>query len=234
MPARLPAALGSELERAFDTQVRSLAPDLPRGLANHRFAEDRNWQFDRAWPDYKVAVELEGGSYGQRIVCHNCGAVVRATTKTGSPGRELRAVGGHQRVGRFTADREKYNAAELLGWTVLRFLHDDVYGNPWQMVEAIRQALENRAWRKRLVERLTPYQDSVLHMIAGGAKASEIAVRLGVTETAVKKQTQSLCEKLMATNRAALVARGLAWGLIEPERISWEWENVRLTAEEVE
>lgn len=58
-----------------------------------RFHPVRRWRFDFAFPDRRLAVEVEGGIYGH---------------------------GRHQRVGGFTADCEKYNEAALLGWVVLR------------------------------------------------------------------------------------------------------------------
>lgn len=53
----------------------------------------RQWRFDFAWPVSKVAVECEGIT---------------------------RAGGRHQRIGGFNADLEKYAAAELAGWRVIR------------------------------------------------------------------------------------------------------------------
>jgi len=49
---------------------------------------------DFAWPDKKIAVEIEGGVWG---------------------------LGRHNRPKGFIADTEKYNAAAEMGWTVLRF-----------------------------------------------------------------------------------------------------------------
>ena len=57
------------------------------------FARPRRWRFDLAWPDRKLAVEVEGGGY---------------------------VYGRHARPAGFEADCEKYNEAALLGWTVLR------------------------------------------------------------------------------------------------------------------
>ena len=59
-----------------------------------RFHPPRRWRFDFAFPKQKIAVECEGG-----IWTH----------------------GRHTRGNGFEKDAEKYNAAAIDGWTVLRF-----------------------------------------------------------------------------------------------------------------
>jgi hypothetical protein len=56
------------------------------------------WRFDFAWPDQKVAVEIEGGIW-------------RPSGK-----------GAHTGGAAVTRDAEKSNAAQLAGWMVLRFV----------------------------------------------------------------------------------------------------------------
>jgi very-short-patch-repair endonuclease len=70
------------------------AAGLPEPVREHRFHPSRRWRFDFAWPAAMLAVEVEGGSW-----IH---------------GRHVRGRG-------FAADCDKYNAAVLLGWRVLRF-----------------------------------------------------------------------------------------------------------------
>jgi len=82
----------SHLEDKFDLIV--LALELPEPEREHRFHHPRRWRFDRAWPDRLIAAEIEGGIW--------------------SHGRHTRGSG-------FEGDCEKYNAAALEGWTVLRF-----------------------------------------------------------------------------------------------------------------
>ena len=60
----------------------------------YRFHPVRRWRFDFAWPEFKVALEAEGGTYGK--------------------GRHVRPTG-------FEKDCEKYNEATLMGWRVYRF-----------------------------------------------------------------------------------------------------------------
>ena len=70
------------------------AAGLPEPQTEYRFAPPRRWRFDFAWPAAMLAVEVEGGSW--------------------IAGRHVRGRG-------FEADCEKYNAATLLGWRILRF-----------------------------------------------------------------------------------------------------------------
>lgn len=71
-----------------------LAADLPKPTLEYRFYPKRRWRFDFAWPDLKLALEIEGGSW---------------------------VYGRHNRPQGFLDDMEKYNAATLLGWKLLRF-----------------------------------------------------------------------------------------------------------------
>jgi hypothetical protein len=66
---------------------------LPTPTTEHRFAPPRRWRFDLAWPDVRLAVEVEGGTW----------STSRHTTGAG-----------------FEADCIKYNEAAILGWRVLR------------------------------------------------------------------------------------------------------------------
>ena len=58
-----------------------------------RFSPPRRWRFDYAWPQHKIALEVEGGVWTGG----------RHTTGTG-----------------FVRDMEKYNTAALLGWRIFR------------------------------------------------------------------------------------------------------------------
>jgi very-short-patch-repair endonuclease len=68
---------------------------LPAPVTEHRFHPVRRWRFDLAWPDAKLAVEVEGGVY-----------VEGGSRHTRGPGYE--------------ADCQKYAEALVLGWRVLR------------------------------------------------------------------------------------------------------------------
>ena len=81
----------SQIEEVFAAQIaRAKLPAPQREL---KFHSVRKWRFDFAWPDYMIAVEVEGGTF--------------------SGGRHTRGTG-------FRKDCEKYNAASLDGWTVYR------------------------------------------------------------------------------------------------------------------
>jgi very-short-patch-repair endonuclease len=70
-----------------------LAAKLPAYVPEYRFHPTRRWRFDFAWPDKKIALECEGGTW---------------------------KYGRHNRPKGFEDDAEKYNEAGLLGWMVLR------------------------------------------------------------------------------------------------------------------
>src|SRR5260363_41082 len=84
--------------------------------AEYRFAAMRRWKFDFAWPNWKIVVECEGGIWAQ--------------------GRHTRALG-------FEADCDKYNAATVQGWRVLRFTAGMVKSGA--AVELLTQAIQQAA-----------------------------------------------------------------------------------------
>ena len=82
------------LEDHFLFQVKALG--VPEPIREHRFmAPTRQFRFDFAWPDQKIAVEVEGGTFAKGKSRH--------TTGSG-----------------FHNDAIKYNYAILYGWKVLR------------------------------------------------------------------------------------------------------------------
>ena len=89
----------SNLEAALDQQIKLVQLDRPE--REYQFDADRRYRFDFAWPDVKVACEVEGGTFIQ--------------------GRHVRGKG-------FEGDCEKYNLAACLGWRVIRvtskMIHD--------------------------------------------------------------------------------------------------------------
>lgn len=80
------------------------------GLKLHpefRFHPKKRWRFDFALPEHKIAIEVEGGTW--------------------SNGRHTRGAG-------YRKDCEKYNAANVLGWHVLRYTTDMLRDDPEQPV----------------------------------------------------------------------------------------------------
>lgn len=213
--------IGTDLERAFDTQLRRLGQDLPIPKAQYKFAPGRKVAFDRAFVDYKVGVELEGIYTQQMVICHNCGTKVRFKKKDGGLGKVLRLPGYHQRYGRFKTDQEKYNLAVELNWAVLRFLHDDVYGNPFDMVEQIRRVLYSRRYLAPMIQKLSDRENEILHLIAAGFSGSEIAGKLQLSEFTVRGHTANIRQKMVAKNQASAVARAICWGMLDLEKIPW-------------
>lgn len=63
------------------------------------FHPTRKWRFDYAIPEYKIALEVEGGVW------------------TG---------GRHTRPQGFLGDIEKYNSGTLLGWRIFRVTPEDL------------------------------------------------------------------------------------------------------------
>lgn len=79
----------------------------PHAVAELRFAPPRRWRFDMALPTYLIAIEVEGGLF--------------------SGGRHTRGAGA-------LADMEKYNAATVRGWRLLRFAPSQLKGSAWLAV----------------------------------------------------------------------------------------------------
>jgi len=73
----------------------------------------RKWLLDFAWPDKKLAVEVEGGT-------------------TFGKSRHSRGEG-------FEQDARKYNTAALLGWRILRFTTQMVVTG--EAIDTVREAI---------------------------------------------------------------------------------------------
>jgi len=71
------------------------AHGLPLPQPEYNFSPTRGWRFDYAWIAQKIAVEVEGGIW-------------------------RRGGGAHSHPQNIERDIEKYNAAAVLGWRVLR------------------------------------------------------------------------------------------------------------------
>jgi very-short-patch-repair endonuclease len=87
-------------------------PLLPiKPVEQYAFHPTRRWRFDYAWPSHWLAVECDGGQW--------------------------QAHGGRHNT---DADREKLNAAAILGWRVLRY-SGAMLNDPESVAEEIKSAL---------------------------------------------------------------------------------------------
>jgi hypothetical protein len=96
---RVRSQLGQQrkLEDLLAGQLKALGVLCPE--REYIFASPRRWRFDFAWPDLKLAVEVDGGTW--------------------SGGRHVRGSG-------YAKDCQKGNAALLRGWRVLHYTSEMV------------------------------------------------------------------------------------------------------------
>src|SRR5258706_14640224 len=83
----------SKWENRFRTILRGYG--APPWKEQFQFHPTRRWRFDFAWPDFKIAFEIEGAIW-------------------------MRGGGGHSHPIGIDPDVEEYNAAALLGWRIIR------------------------------------------------------------------------------------------------------------------
>lgn len=87
----------SDLVATLRLHLRAL--EFPEWVEEYRFHPTRKWRFDFAWPEQRLACEVEGGVW--------------------SGGRHTRGKG-------FSNDCEKYNEAAVDGWTVIRVTAEQI------------------------------------------------------------------------------------------------------------
>jgi very-short-patch-repair endonuclease len=108
--SKLPKALSpGECEFENNCRAYNLKPER-----EYFFHLTRKWRFDFAWPDEKLAVEIEGVS---KFI-----------------------FGRHQQKDGYTKDTEKYNAAVVLEWRVLRFTTEAVFSG--EAIDTVRAILK--------------------------------------------------------------------------------------------
>lgn len=104
-----------EREYRFAAHVVGLGPGIRARL---REAGLKDWRLDFAWPEHRLAVEVQGGTWSQ---------------------------GKHTRGQGYEDDREKINAAQLLGWTVLEFTTGMIRdGRALRTIERALQSITRR------------------------------------------------------------------------------------------
>jgi hypothetical protein len=99
---------------ASQLQFECEALGLPVPVREYKFAApDRQWRFDLAWPELKLAIEIEGLIFPQRPRWNE------APTGHQLDGRHVSVVG-------YLNDLEKLNDAWSRGWAVARVVHAHV------------------------------------------------------------------------------------------------------------
>lgn len=114
----------SYLEKQFMRLIQR--HQLPNPVREYQFHPVRKWRFDFAWPQIKVAVEIDGGTFATSTMPNN------------------HAIGK-----RYQQDCIKSNAAQLEGWAVLRADREMV--NTDQFGELVKTMLLRRIeqWKQR-------------------------------------------------------------------------------------
>lgn len=102
----------SDLEAMMAGSLR--LNSLPEPVAEYRFAQalKRKFRFDFAYPEQKIGIEVEGGTWIQ---------------------------GRHNRGEGMAEDMRKYNLAAMLGWLILRFDNHMIENN--EAADTVRAAL---------------------------------------------------------------------------------------------
>lgn len=93
-------------------------------VKEYKFHPTRKWRFDFAIPEYKIAIEIDGGVWN---------------------------YGRHNRAQGYLADMKKFNAAASLGWIVLKFTPDEQYSRA--TFDIIRETIKNRENERNLETR---------------------------------------------------------------------------------
>ena len=84
--------------------------------SEYLFWPGRRFRLDFAKPEWKLAVEVEGVTWG--------------------------SMGRHQTPKGMASDCEKYNELEIMGWTLLRFTTDMIRKEPYECVMTLIRGIE--------------------------------------------------------------------------------------------
>lgn len=114
----------SKAEDLLEFQLKTLQI---KGLEReHRFHVERRWRFDFAYPNLKIAIEVEG------------------VTRYGRNRDGSMKLGRHQTAKGYANDCEKYNAAAELGWRVFRFPQTEIKtGRAFNQIERVINATKS-------------------------------------------------------------------------------------------
>lgn len=103
-------SIKKDYETGFLFYLKALAPGLEAPEREYKFHDWRRWRFDLAWPDHKIAVEIDGGQWSPNGGRHN---------------RD--------------SDREKINEAVKMGWRVFRFSTQQVKNDPHDCIKKLKE-----------------------------------------------------------------------------------------------
>ena len=103
----------TRLEEIFALQIRAMK--LPVPVREYRFHSKRKFRLDFAWPELKIAVEVDGGTF--------------------SNGRHVRGMG-------YRNDCIKINLASCSGWVVLR--GDSKMVKSGELLESLEQLIKSK------------------------------------------------------------------------------------------
>lgn len=126
-------------EDIFATQCRVFG--LPDTRTQYRFETElrseksgrlRQWKFDFAWPQYMLAVEIDG-------------VVMRRMQGFDKKWRWV-ATGGHSDIQGMRDNNKKINRAIETGWSVLRYLEEEV--QPGRAIQQTMRVLALRGWKR--------------------------------------------------------------------------------------
>lgn len=98
---------------------------VERPTVEYRFHPERRWRFDFCWIGDSVALEIEGGVFGYT-----------------DPLRGQQAKGAHSSAEGILRDIDKYNAAQLAGWMVLRVVPGELFTQV--TAEMVKAAIADR------------------------------------------------------------------------------------------
>jgi very-short-patch-repair endonuclease len=132
-------SVSKKLHGDFLHDIRMRRMPLPLCKGNGKelmFAKatmERRWTFDFAWPEYKLAVEIEG------LVI-----LPMYTKPNAEADRRFVVMGRHASPDGIKGDMDKYNAAAQLGWYVLRFEQDRVKNKT--AIDTTMRVLASKGW----------------------------------------------------------------------------------------
>lgn len=110
MPTKQP-----DLAQLFEQFIADCQVLPPR--KEYVFSKVKGWRLDYAWPQYKIAVELQGGIFGHK--------------------------GGHHSISGLLRDMLKLNHAQFDGWMVFYLNKKDLYPKTSQSAYMVVMAVNS-------------------------------------------------------------------------------------------